>query len=776
MVNGIVHDEQNEPLAFASVSLFSATNNQFIKGGMTEENGSFKLEGISAGHYQIKITMIGYLPYEKQIHLVQENLDLHTIILAPDATALGEVTVTAKKDVIERKMDRLIMNVNDNAAFAGKTSFDLFRMAPGVFVNNGSISINGVAGTRIMVNGKPLNLSGDELKEYLQNLKADEVASLEVMAHPPAEYDAEGAGGIINIVLKKNAQEGMNGYVSADYIQGLGKYPAYRPSAKLNYKKDKLGMSLGYTYSRAKDFQDLEQERGYPNDGEYFSTNSSVSRARGHNIRFSSTYEISDKQYLGIDYNGQFGKYSGLNHSLANIFYPDASDNVRSVGTFPNQSSLSHSNVGINYSLTTDTLGSKLTILSDYTYRDRVANSGSISENFDAAGNLLSDTSFNFFFPSISKIFTVGANYNKKFNSTLELTFGGKMTATDIGTKNSYDIFLDDETLYGANAFDYNYREHIAAGFINLNGRFLQTDFKVGLRGENSNIDGALLGDQQDTTIKRNYFNLFPTVFLQRHLDTAENHTLNLSYNKRITRPSYSQLNPFEYYIDNYSMEVGNPLLNPQFTNAYEIGYLYKKRYYVSFGYNRTKDVINQVIESDSTQSLARILRKNTGLEQVYTITLSAPVSIAKWWSTSNTLLLNHTKSQAPEFDLSQSSFLFQSSHEISLPYSFSMNLNAFYAPRILQGNILIRDLASVDIGIQRKILQNKWLVKAAVSDVFFTHKIKASSYFNGSELRLKQTDQTRLLTLSLTYNFDVGKAFSLKELEKSNTEEKSRL
>jgi len=775
-ISGVILDEQAQVLPFVSVLLKKANSNQLIKGATTDEKGSFELLDVPKGRYKLQISLIGYKRWEQDLEVLHD-VTVGKISLQTDAQALNEVMVTADRPKLTRKIDRLVMDVGSSAALAGKSSLDIFSMAPGVFVNNGNISINGVSGTRVMVNGRLLNLSGDELKNYLQNLKAENVQSMEIIAHPPAEYDAEGSGGMINIILKKDANMGLNGYVEAAYVQGLGKYPSYKPSLGLNYKKGKLGMALDYAYLWNKNYQDVFQDRVAPNQGLYTSENHSITRNKNNTVRFSTTYDINEEQFIGIDYSGQYGDRTGSNSSITHIVYPRAEDNTRSAGNFPSYNKTNYTNLGLNYSWTTDTLGSKLILLSDYTYNDKHAESGSNSSTYDAVGTLIDDTAFTFYNPSVSKIFTADLKYNKKFSPKLEFTLGGKLSATNIDIANSYAI-LSGETggADNSNAFDYHYKERIAAGFINLNGTVFKTDFKLGLRGENSAIEGKLMGSGQDTLIKRDYFNLFPSVFLQRNLEQQGNHALNFSYNRRITRPSYLELNPYRYYIDNYSVQTGNPLLNPQFTNAIELGYLYKKQYSVSFGYSKSKDVINQVIENDTTSALMTILRKNTGKQQVYRATLSAPFTIAKWWTTNNTLLLTRTLSVAPEFDLSLNALFFQTSQDFRFSDSFSMNLNAYYLTGLIEGNIKIDDLATIDIGFQKKLFNNKWIAKASVSDIFYTRKINASSYYNGSVLSLRQRDQNRLLTLSLTYNFNVGEVFKLKQLDKSNAEEKSRL
>lgn len=772
-LTGKIVTQGRQPVPFASVVVLKDTTT--VAGKIADENGLFVLQLESAGDYTIRVTHAAYKALQQTV-TVNATADPVTLTLAPNGSDLNTVTVTAKKPFITRKIDRVVMNVQDNALAAGKSSLDLFRLAPGVFVNNGNIAINGVWGARVMVNGRMLNLQGDDLKNYLTNLKSNDIRSIEIIAHPPAEYDAEGSGGIINIVMKKNSTSGLSGYAGADYSAGLGKYPGYLPYVNLNYRKNKMGLSASYTYDWHKQFEDITQDRTFSDGGLYHSTSTSSTVWNSHTVKLGATYDIDPKQYLAIDYTGQFGWNRDSTRSLTNILYPADAKNTFSSGIFPTYSKTSFSNIGLNYSAATDSLGSKFSLIADYTYNDRKGVSGTYSQTADANNTLLADTAFNFLYPSIARIFTADAKFNKAGKHGLNITVGGKTTITDIDNENAYEV--NNNGVWSNNAipgFHYRYNEKIIAAFANISGSLAGMEYKLGVRGEQSIISGQLTGSQ-DTTINRHYFNLFPSAFIKKDLDRQQQHALSLSYNKRIKRPSYFELNPYKYFIDNYSVKTGNPFLNPQFTNSIELGYTFKKQYYFGISYAHTKDVINLLIESSPDRNGMTIIRKNTGSNTVYTGTLAIPVAIAGWWSTSNNLLLTYTQSTGPEFNIKKASFVLQTEQEISLPYDLGVNLNAFYTPNVVQGNIITGRIASIDLGLQKKLWHNKLTAKAAVSDILYTNNFTATSYYNASVITIGQNNQTRILSLSLVYNFSAGKKFNAKQRSSSNTEEKSRL
>lgn len=770
-LSGKIVNDKGHPLPYATVLVRKTAKGPITNSTTSDENGLYQLSLAAADSAYIEISLLGYFKKNSAI-ATKQGTTLKDLVLSPDPNVLSEVVVQARKNKITRKIDRLVVNVEQNSAVAGRSSMALFSTLPGVFVHNGQISVNGVYGTRVMINGRMLKLSGNDLKNYLETIKADDIKEVEVIAHPSAEYDAEGMGGILNIILKTNREFGLNARIGNDFSIGMGKYPSYRPNIGVDLRKGKFNFSAGYSYSWAKEFQDIEQQRTIGTDGAYDSRSQEIDTATTQSVRFSSTYDINEHHFVAIDYRGSYGDRKANTNSKAAITYPDATNNTTSAGSFPILTNNNYSNVGLNYEWKTDSLGSKLTLVSDYTYRNNRGQSTTNSETFDPSNALLSDTTFTFFYPSISNIVTGELKYNWKFKSGASLSFGGKYSSTDIKNKNSYayDDMNDRES-----AFDYHYQESIGAGFVTLTGSLFKIDYSLGLRGEHSDIKGDLTGSQ-DTSIHSSYFNLFPNVSLQRTLDKEGMNMLTLAYSKRITRPSFQQLNPFKYYIDNYTVETGNPYLTPQFRHSVELSYLFRQKYYASLSYTKINNVINQVLETDENSGILTALRRNNGVNKVWTATFSIPVQITKAWSMSNNLLFTHSESIAPEFQLKKNSFVFQTEQDITLPKNWGLTLNGFYTPRVLTGNVVTGRIASVDFGVRKQLFDKKLVINANVSDIFYTNNFTAKSYFRDNVIRIRQKEQSRTVTLSLLYNLNLGKAFKVKKIEKSNTEEKERL
>ncbi|MFD2742784.1 MULTISPECIES: TonB-dependent receptor [Sphingobacterium] len=773
-LKGTVVTSEGEVISFATVTLKqNGSEETFTK--FTDESGFFGFESLPKGKYNILIEIVGYQTLTQALSIA-ENTSLGQLKLDRDQNVLEEVSVTARKPMISRKRDRLVLNVENMVSAAGRSSMELLSMAPGVFIMQGNISINGVSGTRVMVDGRMLNISGDDLRDYLRNLKAEDIASIEVIARPPAEYEAAGSGGLINIIMKKRRESGLQAKVGHDYSKGLGRYSSFRPFAGVNYNAGKLTLSADYSYSAAKEFEDITQSRTLSDQGRYTAANNSVQRDQNHRIRLSGFYDISTNHTLSIDYTGRFTKSVDSVFSHTEISYLNPSKNTVSTGRFPMNRPVDYHNIGLNYHWKTDTLGSNFRLVADYTNSDKSFNSSTFSNTFDVQGQFLQDTSFIFRFPSISKITTAEAKYQKKWINGWDVQAGAKLSNTDITNENAYDIMRQNIWFNDERAFDYLYKEQIAAGFVSLSGELYGAEFTLGLRGENSRIRGEVIGDGQDTLIRADYFNLFPSLHLQKSLDQEGKHIMTLTANRRIQRPSYNELNPYRYFLDNFSVIAGNPLLRPQITTGSELSYLFQQKYYLGFSYNNTKDVIYQIIETDPQSDMLLIWRKNTGREEVYTATISAPIQFRPWWTSTNNLLLTSTSSVAPEFDLHLTSFILQSEHEFSFKKGWTASLSALYTPRVLQGNIITGFISNVDLGLRKRFFNDQLTTAISVSDIFYHTNFNAKSYYNDDVIAVSTRQQTRVFTLSATYNINVGKAFKMKSLFKSNTEESGRL
>jgi len=774
VLKGTVQNTDRHSLPYAGISVsHKDTTEHYITSKITDSLGNFIIEVPASGTYLVRASAVGYADQVLAISTGTPG----TITLNHDAHQLSDVSVQAKKPLIERKPDRLVMNIENNPLAAGKSSMEAIGLAPGVLVRDGQIMVNGMTGTRVMVNGKLLNLSGDDLTNYLTSLRSDEIESIQIIAHPPAEYDAEGSGGLINIILKKQTQLGLNGSIYGNYAQG--KYPETSEGAQLNFKKGRLGLFASYSYNWEKGFNKLNQNRGFPNDGIYTAQNRGVTWDKNQRVHTGATFDISKKQYIAIDYTGSFSRDIEQFKATTDIHYPGNPElNSTSKGFFPSNYGSDYNDIGINYQLTTDTLGSGFTLLSDYTLNHGQSGNEANSSFYDDKNQFISDTSFRNQTPSKAKIFTADGKYKKIFKNGSSLGFGSKVSITTIHNA-AYFSYLDQNNWQPNEDqnFIYDYKENIVAGYANYNGHVLGMDVQLGLRGENTSLTGTLYDTTGVQKNPKNYFSLFPSVYLIKKLNKEGTNSLNLSYNRRLNRPGFSSLNPHISYVDNYTSGRGNPYLTPEFTNSYELSYTLHNKYIFTASYTDSKDVINRAIlpEKDNPEKMTQ-QPINSGATKIWMFTSFVPVQITKWWMTQNTLQLSNQHAIAEAFDLQENIAMLQSSQIFQLGKGYSLSASAYYLNKIIFANAILHHLFNTDLAIQKKFFNNKLTVKLAGDDIFGTSKVKGKFFYNDFRLNFDQLQQKQKITLGLTYNFNLGKAFKAKTIQSSNAEEKNRL
>lgn len=774
-IKGKVSDLSGQPVAYSTVFIKKLiTDSVPLISKIADEQGEFHVESLASGDYLLIIEQVGFKRYNLSINL-RESIDLDTIQLTEDSNLIEGVVVRRTIPAITRKIDRVVLNVESLSAAAGRSALDIFRMAPGVSVIQNNIAIHGVQGARVMVDNRLLNLSGQDLIDYLQSLKPENIQSIEVIARPSAEFDAEGTGGLINIILKKQRESGIHARLGHDFSQGLGKFASYRPFAGLDYSSGKLALSVDYAYSNSKNFENLEQRRTLSDLSEYANTTTSDIENINQRFRFYGAYDFTENHLISMDYTARFMNNDRDMSSFTQIIAQNENQNVFSDGDFPIVRNTNYHNVGLNYTWKTNDSGSKLQVIADYTINNTDAVSSTNSVTYDFNRNPTSDTTFNFRFPSDLQLFTTEVKYDHRFASNWSLLFGGKLASAKIDNNNTYDILRDDTWNYGQDAFDFLYNERVTAAFANLRGSFLGTEILLGLRAEHSDINGDLTSELQDSSVRQNYLSLFPSLHLQKKLDNVGNHLITLSANRRIRRPTYTEMNPYQYFVDNYTIVTGNPNLQPQFITGIDVNYLLRQKYQIGGRYSNTKDIINQVFILEPNSANVIINRANTGTAERFAITGSAPIKVAAWWDSNSNVELSYSTSVAPEFNLSIYSYMLQTNHNFKIGKGYTANLTAYYTPKMLFGNLITESMGTVDMGFRKKLFDDKLVAAVSVSDLFYTSNFSGLSYYNKETIWVQNLQQTREFSISLTYNFAVGKGVNIRKQEKSNQEESGR-
>jgi len=760
-ISGVILDETKKPADYVTVVLFKASDSSVVKTAFTDPNGTFNFNVSGKGSYFYKASNMGYKTLKsKTIVLTEDNqkVDFGTAQLTTNTQNLKEVNVAVTKPLIERRMDKIVMNVSNSSVMTGSTALEVLQKAPGVTVDqNDKISMMGKQGVLIQLDGKQTYMSSADVANLLRNMQSSEIESIELITNPSSKYDASGNSGIINIKTKKNKNGGTNGSINGSL--GYGKNLRANAGLNLNHRTQKLNLFGNYNYGKFERDNLIAIDRisnGTP-DTYFIQVGESNRKQYNNNLKAGLDYFIDKKNTIGVLVNGYFnhGTEVSLNNTLIGpSFEQTASKLITNALQANKYNNLSYN---LNYKSVLDTAGSEIS--ADVDYSKYKGNDGSNYENdyrFPNGDRMrpVSYTRNNT--PSIIDIKAFKVDYNVSLNKTVKLEAGVK--SSWVKTDND----LQAEELVGnawqndvkrSNQFVYD--ENVNAAYTNVNKQFKNTSVQIGLRVEQTNSKGNLV--TTNTIVKRNYWDFFPTLFVQHTL--SKNNQLGFSYSRRIDRPSYDALNPFIYYLDEFTYSKGNPFLNPQYTHNFELSYTLLQKYMLSIGYSRVNDVIAEVILPDAPNKSLYQTNANIAKNISYNANLNVPVQITKWWQTNNNLNVFYLSFEAPDLagnalKTGKTSFQFKSQQTFTIVSGFTAELNGSYESPLDYGTLSLKARYYVDAGLSKALFNKKASLKLALSDVFNMSENNLSSALPNLTYTVHQKNETRIGRISFTYRF----------------------
>ncbi len=656
-ITGKVQDEKGDSLPYANVLLLSAADSALVKGAVTDDNGAYALENIQAGDYKLSVQVVGYTSYYTKNFTFDGTARSFPVFKLSEATTeLGEVVVTAAKPLIEVTPNAMVINVASSPILKNGTAYDVLEKSPGIVIDqNGNITVKGKSNVLVYLDGKPTYMSSTDLMRLLQSTPAENIEKLEIMDNPPAKYEAEGNAGIINIVRTKKAAVGLNGSVSLN--SGYGRYPKISPNIDLNYRRDKFNVFGNYGYFYNKQYQSNAILRRFPYVGnqevaasEAFTTfdlrSFMAPVVKGHNFRAGLDYFLTPKTTLGILLSGNNGSWSGAQTSrtvLGGVY-----DNLYDGLTAENDQIERWNNITYNANIKQNLgKGGELLLDVDYALRHSPNEQDNNNYYFNNEGvstdssllvrtNTLTDIS----------ILAIKADYNVSVFNDWGLEAGWKTSI--VKTDNDFDFREfkgEDYQRDTSRSNRFLYDEHINAGYMNVKKKWNDHwQMEAGLRGEHTFSEGNSI--TTDSVVTRNYFDLFPSASMS--YTPNDQHSVSLSYSRRIDRPNYGNLNPFEYFLDRFTFSRGNPFLNPQYTNSLGLTYGLKQAVYITLNYADTRDNITEVLRQNEATQITYQTTVNLASIKNYSVNITAPLPINKWWTTNINLSSFYNKVLSP--------------------------------------------------------------------------------------------------------------------------------
>ncbi len=782
-LSGTLKDGSNgDALSFANCVLYHAKDSSLVKVETTSDDGVFSFNGLSKGSYFLELSYVGFesMIMDNISLNTNEKKDLGELNLNSSSTELEQAVVTAQRALVEIKADRTVFNVQGTINSVGNNGLDLLRKAPGLVVdNNNNITVLGRSGVLIYVDGKRLPLSGDELTAYLQNLTAEQIDRIDIITSPGARYEAEGNAGIIDIRLKKSDDHGANGNLSNTASQG--RYFRNNTTLSGNYKDRKLNAfgsvssNLGSRYNHMK-------FNSYQNNINVYEVNNMIDEDENWNTRLGADYNIKGDHYIGFLVNYGMNNTDGIinNRSIINNqAFPDQVDSILQVTNVVDTESTQQT-YNLNYRW--DRKQSSLNIDLDYGTFDRSNLRSQPNLYYQADGKTpLSSIITEINTDSKIDISTFKIDYEKDF-------LGGRI---GVGTKLS-QVVTDNEFLFynvddgtpirdnrRSNIFEYD--EKVYAGYVEYKRPINEKlNFSGGLRMEITDAVGELMPFEEDLRedpVIQDYTNFFPSVGFSYQLNPVNVFALN--YGSRINRPDYNVLNPFENQLSEISFEKGNAFLVPEIVHNIELGYTYQYRFNFKLAYSQTSDQITRLIGPDDRDPRAGFITwDNLAKQTVYNFNISAPFTVKEWWS----LYMNinssyiHNEADYPDrgkIDISVFNYTIFQQQTFQLGKGYSAELSGYYhGPGVWGGVFEYDGNWGLNIGLQKRFLQNRLNAKISATDLFYENGWSGTSNFNGLVSNGNGEWDSRRVSLSLSYSF--GNSQLKIKKRKSGLEEES--
>ncbi len=769
-ISGVVIDAgTGVPVDFVNATVSMSDSEVPIMGIATDENGYFEFSSVQNGKYTLRLSFVGYIPYQRNFTVNGKDVSFGTIKIEEDSKMLSEIEVVALGSQMKFEIDRKVFSVDQNIAAAGGSATEVLENIPSVEVDNeGNISLRNNESVEVWINGKPSGLTADNRAQILEQMPAESIESIEVITNPSAKFDPEGTAGIINLVLKKDRKGGYYGSVSGGLMYPQGSRLGGNVGANINYNSSKIDAyaNIGYRNMGRKGGSLTDLTTINDNDTTLLhQNNENTSSHNGLFFRAGADYHINDKNTIGLSGFGMFGGGSGnsfLNYELNNLTTNDVERIYRKNNT--NESSRRSFNINLDYKHEFDRKGTEL--LASLSYSRHTSQGENIYHQIDS-------------FPSSEQSKTGQTSKNSNSGLQFKVDYTNKLTETgrlEVGWQSNIQNRFDEsdglDLLNGGvqlpqyyNVFDY--KEQIHALYVTYGERFFEKfSAQVGLRGEYM-LKNAVSQDINLTEMKddKSYFQLFPSVYLGYSISDRDE--IQLNYTRRVNRPRGWQINPFRDYSDSTNISFGNQALSPEFSSAFELNYMRNWDYHslsASAFYRFTDDVIQRVrykVPTGTESTFMNITQSNyAGLELVAKNSLfkilNLTSSVNLYYSKIDAATYHNPYNDIEEIIKQQSGFAWNARimANVMIARDFTGQITGRYtSPRVIAQGRQESDY-SIDLGLRKSFFNRTLNVNLTVRDLLNSRRRKSSTSGTGFSQYSESYWSGRSVGINLTYNF----------------------
>lgn len=763
----VVEKISKQPLEYATITFLAPNNPKPVAGGITNPKGEFDIE-IKPGVYDIKIEFISFKINEIKQKKLQSNTSLGLILLEEDANQLDEVVIRSEKTTVEIKLDKKVYNVGSDLMVKGGTVSDVLDNIPSVSVDvEGNVSLRGNENVRVLIDGKPSNAIN--IAEALRLIPADAIEKVEVITNPSARYDAEGGGGLLNIILKKGKNQGLNG----TFIASTGYPETYGLSGTLNYK------SKNFNLFTTQGYNDRDNPGNAFTDSRYLNPD---------NTTRNYVNETRENERNSKGYNGNFGIELYLNESTS---WTNSFNYRKSKGDNIDVVLQNYYDSGFNYDYTRNRINGEISDSESVEFATnfikkfkkdghKLTIDGSFSTSDDVNDAIITDKVTNASVVKLDKTI----NNQEQNRNLIQMDYVlplGKGSQFEAGYRGDFSKLLTDYQVENDGVINYNftntleYKEKVNALYTQYGLKVNKFSALFGLRFEDSNIEINQLATNDYNTKK--YNNFFPSAFFTYEI--SDKSSASVSYSRRIQRPRGRMLNPFTNLSSNINIFVGNPDLNPAFSDAIDFGYI--KRW--------EKLTFNTSLYANKTTDVFQFARRESGdFINGTPIIISSPINLAteyrtgfeftlnyspyKWWKLNGNFNFFRNETQGnyvytdfnnneitQNFDYTSTSWFTRITSKVTLPYKIDWQTNASYngAQKMAQGRSL--GVFAANLAFSKDIMKDKGTLSFNVSDVFNSRKRNMETYLPGVVSSYNEMQwRERQFSLSFTYRFNKPK------------------
>ena len=785
----IIDAGTQQPIEFVTVSIYNPVTSKNLAGALTNQDGVFNIASVANGTYELRISFVGYSPFNKEFNVNGSDVRFGNIPLTEDSKMLKEVQVVGQGSQMRFDIDKKVFSVDQNIAAAGGSATDVLQNIPSVDVDNdGNISLRNNASVEVWINGKPSGLTADNRAQVLQQMPAENIESIEVMTNPSAKFNPEGTAGIINLVMKKNRKAGYYGSLSAGATLQNGK-PGSNAGASINYNVGKFDVFANLGYRRmVGNGWGLTERTNYNNgDSTLLNQNSKTEfKMGGVFFRAGVDYHLDSKNTIGINgfgHNGMPDMYSNTDYLLTR----KATNAKLRDYSRENNASDQHKgyNVNLYHRIDFDKKGSNLMTNLSYSEHGNLGNQRYTQLDRLAAANNQDITQIA---DGNSNTIELKTDYTKKFTDNNRLELGWSSIWNDrLSNASGTDNFNNKDIPEYYNVFDY--AEQIHAGYATYGTRIDNFSVQAGVRGEYFRKDITSTSSRESIKLDpQSYFKVYPSVYLSYSL--PNNNEVQLNYTRRVDRPRGRMVNSFRDYSDSTNISYGNPLLMPEMTSAFELNYIKNWDNHTlssSIYYRLNNDDIERV--SFLRNGVMESTFMNLTKEHDMGVELVAKNRLFKILNLTSSLNFYYNKLDASVYtnELYPEVRVVLPAHEnfswdgrvianLMLSPTFSGQVTGQYRSERLtpQGKQL--DSYSMDLGLRKSFFEKKFSVNFNVRDLFDSRKFRSVTSGEGFYQYSENKRMGRMFGLTLTYNFGNTKPKPVDRPKPSESEESDEM